>query len=275
LIHSLKRQGLRPRVFSRRERLDEWLADRAHRERLACIVAAGGDGTFRDLCNRFPTIPIAVLPLGTENLVARHLCIPRCGQAVADMIASRQVQRLDLGTLGERRFAVMASVGFDADVIHRAHSRRRGHISRLSYLQPICESLRTYAHPDLRIWVDDRPEPYVAKLAVIVNLPAYALGLRLASSARGDDGTFDLRLFQRGSAFQMWRYFFKVMGSRHERLSDVQAVQGSRIRIESDVPVPVQLDGDPAGWTPAEFQILPGAAEVLVPRAVSAGVAHS
>jgi diacylglycerol kinase family enzyme len=87
----------------------------------------------------------------------------------------------------------------------------------------------------------------------------------MAGSACGDDGILDLRLFQRGSAFQMWRYFFKVFGNCHERLGDVLSVRGSRIRIESDVPVPVQLDGDPAGWTPAEFRILPAAAEVLVP----------
>jgi diacylglycerol kinase family enzyme len=51
----------------------------------------------------------------------------------------------------------------------------------------------------------------------------------------------------------------------HERLPDVESVPARRIRIESDVPVPIQVDGDPAGWTPAEICVLPAALQVIVP----------
>lgn len=265
LVDDLRRCGLRPRLFARRERLDEALKRPAARQSLVAIVAAGGDGTVADIINRFPGIPVAIFPLGTENLLARYLRIPRSGRAVAEMIASGRKQAIDLCAVGERRFTVMASFGFDADVVHRAHARRRGHIRKWDYVQPILQSLRTYRYPELRIYADDDSDPVVARMAVLVNLPMYALGLRMAQSAQGDDGLLDTRLFQRGSAFAMMHYFYKVTTGGHEVLGCVHSGRAARVRIESDEPVPIQVDGDPAGQTPVEVRVLPGELEVFVP----------
>jgi diacylglycerol kinase (ATP) len=265
LVKHLVRLNLRPKIFTRRERLAAALADPDRRAALVCIVAAGGDGTFGDIINRYPGVRVALFPLGIENLVSRYLKIPRNGKRVAEMIAAGKVMTLDLGRCGDRRFAVMASSGFDADIIHRAHARRSGHITRWSYLQPIADALRTYGYPELRVFVDGAEVPESCRLGVLVNLPAYALGINMATGARDNDGLFDLRLFQRSGAFQMWRYFLNLMFGTHERLTDVKSMTGVKVRWESDVPIPIQVDGDPAGTTPAEFEILPRALEVVVP----------
>ena len=266
LVRELKRLGFRPRMFQNRPRMDAWLARPEIRDNLACIVAAGGDGTVADVFNRHPGVPLAILPLGTENLLARFLGIPVSGLDVARLIARNHVRVLDLCCLGERRFALMASAGFDADVISRLHHSRRGNISRLSYFQPILEAVRKYEYPDIRLFVDDAPVPATARLVVIVNVPIYALGLSVARSARGDDGILDLRLFEQGSAFQMIRYLCNLALGIHEGLPDVQSLSGRRVRIESDVPVPIQLDGDAAGFTPAEISVVPGALQVIAPE---------
>jgi diacylglycerol kinase family enzyme len=252
-------------MFKDRQRMDAWLAAPAVRENLACIVAAGGDGTVADVFNRHPGVRLAILPLGTENLLARFLGIPASGTEVARLIATGRVWVLDLCRMGDRRFVLMASAGFDADVISRLHHARRGNISRLSYVQPILESVRKYEYPEIRLYVDGSPTPATARLAVIVNVPIYALGLSVARSARGDDGLLDLRLFRQGSAFQMVRYLCNLALGIHEALPDVESLAGHRVRIDSDVPVPIQLDGDAAGFTPAEISVLPGALEVIVP----------
>lgn len=265
LVRELKRLAFRPRMFKSRERLVAWLSGPGIRSELACIVAAGGDGTVADVFNRHPGIPICVLPLGTENLLARYLGLPRSGRKLAHVIAGGRRRALDLCRLGDRRFVLMASVGFDADVISRLHESRRGHISRVSYLQPILESVRKYEYPEIRLWIDNAPVPLTGRMAVVVNVPIYALGLSVARAATGDDGVLDVRLFLRGSAFQMVRYLCNLALGTHEQLADVQSVRGRRVRIESDVPVPIQVDGDAAGWTPAEICVLPAALEVVVP----------
>ncbi|MGQ0633863.1 MAG: diacylglycerol/lipid kinase family protein [Planctomycetaceae bacterium] len=266
LIRELRGRGIHVRLFRHRDRLARFVAANDPETRLG-LVAAGGDGTVRDLLNRFPGIPLAILPMGTENLLARYLGIPASGATVARLIDEGQLRTLDLGLIADRRFAVMASVGFDAEVVRRVHEARSGHISHAAYIQPILDSLRTYDYPRLRVWIDDAPRPEEASLVEVVNLPAYALGLPVARSASGHDGRLDLRLFEQGSAFQMMRYLCNVALGTHETLPDVKSLAARRVRIESSRRAPVQADGDPAGGTPVEISVLPGAMQVFAPPA--------
>ena len=91
-----------------------------------CLVAAGGDGTVAALVNECPGVPISVLPTGTENLFARHFGLSREPRRLAATIAGGRVSHLDLGVTGDRRFALMAGIGFDADVVTRHHTARVG-----------------------------------------------------------------------------------------------------------------------------------------------------
>ncbi len=266
LIRELKRHGIRPRMFANRERMQAKLANPAAREQLVCVLAAGGDGTVGDVINRYPGLPVATLPLGTENLLAKHLGIQPSGVQVAELIASGSRRTLDLGQLNGRRFTLMASCGFDAAVVHQTHANRRGNIRKWHYLPPIWNSIRKYDHPPLRIFIDDEPQPRAARLLMAVNLPAYALGIPFAPQATGEDGQLDLCLFQQGSTFQMARYLGHVIAGRHQSLPDVACLKASRVRIEADVAVPWQMDGDPAGFTPVTLEVLPAALEVFAPR---------
>jgi diacylglycerol kinase family enzyme len=263
LVSELRRHGLRPRLYTRRDRLDERLDVERHRDDLVCIVAAGGDGTVGDLINRFPGVPLALFPLGTENLLARHLGVRACGRTVAAMIAAGQTRRFDLGLIGERRFALMAGFGFDAEIVHRLDARRTGTISHLAYLGPIWDAVRDYRFPEMRFYPDDAADPLTASVAFIVNLPAYAMRLPLAAGADGHDGQFDVRLFRPQSRRELVRDFLQVARGCHESDPRVACFRTTRLRIESDVSVPVQVDGDPAGTTPAEIRMLPSALEVI------------
>jgi diacylglycerol kinase (ATP) len=265
LIRELRRRGFGVRSFRHRDHLSRWIAESEHRGQLVGLVAAGGDGTVADLFNRFPGVRLAILPMGTENLLSRYLGIPRSGIEVARMIDEGRIRRLDLGELGQRRFALMVSAGFDAAVVHSLHEARTGNISRASYFQPILDSLRKYDYPPMRIIVDGRPMTPPASLALVVNIPVYALGLPIAESACSDDGLLDVRLFERGSVFQTVRYLCNLALNRHERLPDVRSEVAKTVRIEAERPVPLQADGDPAGETPVDIRILPGALEVFVP----------
>ena len=286
LCTRLRSHGIRPRLFSRRERLAERLNRPEGRNDLVCLVAAGGDGTVSDLINRFPDVPLTILPLGTENLLARHLGIPCNGRFVADLIAQGTTRRIDVGLLNGRRFTLMVSAGFDADVVHRVHANRRGNIRKSNYIQPFLDTLRTYRYPKLRVTVDGEGpargrtvqslgRPLFGRLVFVANLPEYALGLPIAGSAADGDGLLDLRIFKRASAFQMFRYLYNVALRRHETLADVTVARVRSVRIESRLPVPLQCDGDPAGFTPAEISVLPGALTLFVPQNASSQKAGS
>lgn len=266
LIRELKRHGITPRMFANRSKMQSRLAEPSARENLLCVVAAGGDGTVGDVINRYPGLPIAVLPLGTENLLAKYLKVQPSGKQVADLIAAGSRRKLDVGQLNGRSFTLMASCGFDANVVHLTHANRRGHIRKWHYGPPIWNSILKYKHPPLRIFVDDEPQPRVARLLMAVNLPAYAMGIPFAPQATGDDGRLDLCLFERGSTFQMMKYLGHVIAGRHQTLPDVTCLRASRVRIEADVAVPWQMDGDPAGFTPVDLRVLSSGFEVFAPQ---------
>lgn len=265
LVSELKKQGLRPHVFSKRDRCDERLKELEAEDRPRCLVAAGGDGTIGDLVNRFPNDPIAVLPLGTENLLARYLGIPRSGRFVADMIAAAQVRSFDLCTIGQRRFTLMAGFGFDADVVRRVDASRTGHIRHWSYVRPMWQAFRNYDFPEMRFYLDDDPHPKVASVGLIVNMPVYGFHLPIARSADPTDGVLDLRLFPPKSMFQFVKHFAGVILNRHEKHPHVQCLRAKKIRVECDREVAAQVDGDPAGFTPANVEVHPLALKVLVP----------
>jgi len=264
LVRELKCLGLRPRLFSSRDRLDAWMAESDHRNRLRCVVGAGGDGTLQDLICRHPGTVMGQLPIGTENVLSRYLGIPRDGRAVARIVAAGKYKRMDIGRWKDRPFVLMASVGFDAEIIHQAHAERSGHTSRWRYLWPIAVALWNRPGQSLSVSIDDQP-PRTAQMAVVVNVPRYALGLNMATQARDDDGLLEVRLFKHGSAWSMWWYFLNLCLGTHERLSHVESLQGVKIRIESPTPQPVQVDGDPAGKTPIELSVSPRALSILTP----------
>src|SRR5947208_3309383 len=95
LVIALRARALTPLLCWHREELDKVLGASA-REDVRCVVAAGGDGTLLEVINRAAGIPAAVLPLGNENLVARHCGISRCGRRLADVIAAGHLRRFDL-----------------------------------------------------------------------------------------------------------------------------------------------------------------------------------
>lgn len=265
LVQELRVLGFTPRMFSRRERLRHWMQDERRRSRLVCLVAAGGDGTVDDLVSRYPGVRLAILPLGTENLLAKSLGISRSGHQLAGFIEAGQTRRMDLVAHGERRFCLMASAGIDAEVIRRVHHYRRGHASRWKYAWHILRSLGAYRFPELEVYLDDAAEPLRARQVFVINHPAYALGLRVAPEARSDDGLLNLWLFSKGGVGHTFRWFLAAWFGRLGQATDLVTRTAARVRLTSIQPVPVQVDGDPAGTTPLELTVIPYALEIIVP----------
>ena len=277
----LKRLGLSTRVaWSLLERLS-LVAEAAADPHCRCLVAAGGDGTVAALVNECPTVPITVLPAGTENLFARHFRLDRNPARLASIIAAGAVAQLDLGRTATRRFTLMAGIGFDADVVARHHLTRVGRAGvalpthRGAYVESVLRSSFEYRFPPLTLSITDpgAEETLVGATAFIFNLPRYALGLPFAPSARGDDGWLDLVVFRNAGPFHSLRYLWMVLRGIHLDRDGVEHRRVRRVVVTSAETVPVQLDGDPGGcispdghpdgvWT---VEVLPNALEVLVP----------
>lgn len=265
LCRELKKRGFAPRMFSNREQLAGILQNETAKQNLKCLIVAGGDGTVSDAIRRYPGVPLTVLAMGTENLFARHLGLPKAGRQLAELVAEGHYRRIDVGTINEFKFTVMASIGFDAEVIHRFHAMRKGHITRLNYLKPIWKALNNYRHPEMKIFVDGDSEPKVAGFLIASNLPRYAIRLKVATSARDDDGLLHITLFRKSSYWRLFVFLFYARLGLLHRLQSVEQLTCRRLRVESETQIPLQADGDPTGLTPADIEICPSSLNVLEP----------
>ncbi|MEX2173332.1 MAG: diacylglycerol kinase family protein [Pirellulaceae bacterium] len=274
LQRQLGEQGLHATIVTDIDDLAVEAATKLAAGTLRAVVAGGGDGTVSLIANRTPQgTPLVVLPLGTENLLAKHLEITADPQQLCRIIATGLAIPLDAGQAGERIFTLMAGCGFDADVVRRLHRRRTGHIHHLSYAKPILDSIRTYQYPELRVQyapaeaeTDDLTAEIVARWVFVVNLPRYAGGLSFAPLASGSDGLLDVCTFKGGSLWNGLVYLSGVMLGQHEAMQDFARVRTRRLRIESVAAAPYQLDGDPGGELPVEIRVLPGRLTLLVSR---------
>jgi diacylglycerol kinase family enzyme len=256
LVTALKRVGLSAEVAWT---LDErtTLVRRSEAETgCRCLVAVGGDGTVSALINEVPTVPLSVLPAGTENLVARHFCLGRDPNVLAGLIAAGQSIRVDLGAAFGRRFLLMAGFGFDADVVTRHHQARLSRLglirptSRLAYVLPVLRSSLSYRFPRIsaRIADPDNGETVSGTTVFVFNAPRYALGLLFAPSARADDGWLDLVVFRDPGPFRALHYIWKVFRGAHLDQPGVFHRRVKKVIVSAEEPVPVQIDGDPGGY---------------------------
>jgi diacylglycerol kinase (ATP) len=248
---------------------------------LRCVVACGGDGTAAVVRNHTPLeVPLLLVPLGTENLLGNYVEQDVAPESVRETIDEGVTVSLDLGRYlpssdgAGGYFLSMISAGFDAEVVRRLHQRRRGNITRFSYVQPTLETIRSYEYPQLRLYCGDvagQAGPILCRWAFGFNLPLYARGWKVAPDADATDGLLDVCTFERGSVGNVARYLWHVIWKSHFRLSDANLARSSSVRIETvdGAEVAFQVDGDYGGTLPVDVDVLPGELRLLVMPSVA------
>ena len=238
-------------------------------DRSRAVIAVGGDGTVRETAEGLidRNVPLAVYPNGTENIIARELGVRPDAERLAQTIINGEKQPCDVGICNGRQFLIMLGVGFDAEVVHRLAAARAGHISYLNYLIPFWKTMLEHRYPDVTVHVDGE-KVFTGKAMVFAGImPRYALGLRLLSRARMDDGLLDVCIMPCVSKLGLVCHSIRALFRRHLRHPAVKYRQCKTLRIEAGPPdaTPVQMDGDPAGTLPIECSLKPGALSFLLP----------
>jgi diacylglycerol kinase family enzyme len=236
---------------------------------LRAVIAVGGDGTASVVRNHVPLgVPMVPVPMGTENLLGRHVSQSTEPAAVCRTVTEGVVIGLDLGSANGKHFLLMVSAGFDAEVVRALHERRRGNITRRSYFWPTLRTIRSYGYPQMRLYSgEDRDaESHNCRWMFGFNLPLYALGLPITPDASASDGKLDVCTFERGNAWSVLRYAWHVRRSAHTSLPDTVMLRGGRFRLEAHdaLKIAYQVDGDYGGTLPVDIEVLPGELRLLV-----------
>jgi diacylglycerol kinase (ATP) len=228
------------------------------------IIVAGGDGTVNGVINGTGTadVLLSVLPLGTMNVFAYELGI-RSSQLKKcwEMIQLGRPRAVDLVLANQNYFVQLAGVGLDAMTVQATGLQMRKTIGPVSYLLSAAKVIGRPA-PTLSLRFEDHSES-AGCFVLVGNGRFYGGPFSLFQDARNDDGLLDVLIFEHQSYLDIFRYLQGVLIGNHTDLPDIEYRQVPSVQVVSEEPVPLELDGDVAGFTPVQFQIAPKKLQVV------------
>ncbi|HEX4054761.1 MAG TPA: diacylglycerol kinase family protein [Tepidisphaeraceae bacterium] len=239
------------------------------------IVVIGGDGTLRAVASRCLEVrkdipPLLPVPIGTANLMGRHLGIhwqtSDLDQQVVRSIQAGRIVTLDAARANGQLFLLMAGVGLDALIVHELDRMREGPINYASYVLPAALAIATYRYTPLELAVDGKMIfPSAPAMAFVANVSEYGTGFPIVPDARPDDGLLDVCVISVDSPMDALQKFLHAAAGEHVLAEGVVYARGKEVEVRSPQPVPVQIDGDPAGHTPLRIDVLPMRVPFIVP----------
>jgi diacylglycerol kinase family enzyme len=266
LAECLRTEGCDVEILATRARGDARERAAQVAGNLTAIVSVGGDGTLSEVLSglRQRAIPVAQLALGTANVLAMDLRLPREPTQIARVVLAGRVQRVDLARVGQRLCFLGASAGYDARVVHALERLRRGPITKFTWARAALAEFRDYAPPQLSVEVDGQLEPGTFGMVLIANVVNYAGWPSLAADRVLDDGRFEAYLFPARSRLDLLRHAARGVFARFPG-GGVRRVSGRRFRVACAEPVALQVDGDAAGHAPFELTVEAEPCRILVP----------
>ena len=244
------------------------------RDSIRAVVVIGGDGTVRAVADRFlalcgKTPPLLAIPLGTANLMTLHLKL-RWIDATLEADVSAAIRELatvevDAWRANGMLFLDLASVGYDAMVVHELMRVRNGPIRKISYLWPAAIAFWKYQFTPMRVVVDGK-EIFagVPALAFAGNISEYGAGFPILAKACSNDGMLDVCVLPARSRSELIGLFLRALIGMHTAKRGAVYLRGKSIQIETTRPAPVQVDGDAAGFTPLDIRLLPAPLPFIV-----------
>lgn len=251
------------------------------------VVACGGDGTIAALAGLASEVDgaLAIVPTGAGNDFARHLGIDhrRPLDAVAlvtDPARGAMLTRVDLGRAtaadgATRWFTTVANTGFDAEANRWANGVRWATGTPL-YVLAMLRTIVAYRPQTILVRADDHEWQGPAWLVAVGNTSRYAGGMRITPDAQVDDGLLDVCIVGRTSRLEFVARFPTVFKGTHTRADTTELRRGSRVALSADAAaangraLELWASGERVGPLPAHLEVVPGAAQVLVPAGASA-----
>jgi YegS/Rv2252/BmrU family lipid kinase len=238
----------------------------AARERGETVGALGGDGLVGTLAGKLcgGDSPLAVLPGGRGNDLARVLGIPTEPEAAARVAVEGVEHAIDVPNVGGASFVGIASCGFDSEANRIANESKvvRGN---LVYLYAALRALVAWKHATFKVVVDGREHEVTGWSVVVANSKAYGGGMYVVPHAELDDGRLDVMLSAAGPKLHWLTSMPKVFKGTHVDDPRVSFIRGEEVEVSADRPFVVYADGDPIGELPVTVGVLPGAVRVLLP----------
>jgi len=233
------------------------------------IIVAGGDGTFNEVINGILSFgkseldkpPLALLPLGITNVLAKELGVPENIEKAINLALTGFPKRISLGRINGRYFASMAGIGFDGEVVFRLNENIKKISGKGSHILSGINCLMKYKPPLIEIKTQEGV--LMGYTAVVGNASCYAGYFKITPKASLTEPLLDLCLFKGRTRKDLVRFVTGVIRKRHLDFDDVFYGKFSELEVSSEDKVHVQIDGDYFGTLPVKIDVVEDAVNVI------------
>lgn len=238
------------------------------------IVAIGGDGTVGEVvagqtrCVEADKVPVAVVPVGTANVVALALALPWLPGMAIDNILEGRVLDFDVGRIADtdQYFFLMAAIGYPAKVIQDSPRKLKNLFGVFTYMGA---GIRNALNLDeVRIFVEDQDgltREFEGNTVLLSNIGKIGdLNLKVTPDTSAHDGLFDVTVISSRSLWDLIAVVFRMLTWRYRPTPRLHHFQARKVVIATDPPVAVQVDGEDLGLTPLAAEVCPRGVRFIV-----------
>jgi diacylglycerol kinase (ATP) len=252
----------------------EELAGQAVREGKRLLVVVGGDGSVNEVVNALARTEaeLAVLPSGTGQDFGRTHGIPTSFDAAVHVVLSGATRTIDLGHVqcdgSSRFFANVGSAGMSGAVARRANTMSKLFGGRATFFYALTREFLAWRNTEVTVRLADGVE-WKGRMhdVIVANGRWHGGGMQLAPAAAWDDGLFEVVLIGDITKLDFATTAPKLYSGRYLEHPKVEPLRSASVEIESAEPMPLEVDGEPIGTTPAQFEVVPAALRLRVPAA--------
>jgi diacylglycerol kinase family enzyme len=243
-------------------------AEAADSGRFDAIIAAGGDGAVHDaacgLLGR--ATPLGVLPMGTANVFAREIGMPRAPQRLADLLLHGAARPIPMGRIDGRPFLFCVGVGFDAAAVRRFEAAGARRFGGAGMVWAVARTLLSDRGDGLVATTDHGSAP--AEWIIVTRARRYAGGLTLAPAARVTEPSLHVARFGGRGAFVRLRQLLLLRCGLARHDPDIAVEAATFVRIEGAAATPIDADGELFDDAlPIEIDLHPERVRVIMPGA--------
>jgi diacylglycerol kinase (ATP) len=232
-------------------------------------VAAGGDGTINEIANGLAgsDVPLLIVAHGTGNVFARELSLPHGVEDCLALISSGRTITVPLARAEGRYFAIVASAGFDAEVVEQVRSSHKNRFGIAAY---VLIGMRHFFRPQPSLWLEfPGRERMEAQAVVICRGRLYGGGVLMAPEGDLESGGMHAIVLKKTGRTALIGFVLNVLRGRHLASKNVLHRVTDSLWVRSTIPSAAQIDGEYLGPLPARFEMTEKTLRIFVPEAYS------
>jgi YegS/Rv2252/BmrU family lipid kinase len=237
------------------------------------IIASGGDGTLSATAEALvgTNIPLGVISRGTANAFASALGIPDTIEAACETILGGMTKVVDAAMCNGKPMVLLAGIGFEAEVVEKADRESKNRLGMMAYIVAGVQQLREFETFEVTIETDEKVVTVTAAAVTIANAaPPTSILAQGPAGIIYDDGLLDLTVVapqtRAGAVASAYHLLQTALRGDAAERDDIGYLRAQRIKITTDPPQKVVLDGEVIGTMPIEVECVPGGLTILVPE---------